>query len=576
MFAGLRSSADRILSPGRLFIALGTVVVAVFLLSHLPIFVEVPVPRFRPDWGSYFQIVRSITAGEWPDVSGRPPFYPLFVAAVLAVGGGFTGVVVVQSLALLGAVLFAVNTALHLNRGFGVLTAVAAVAVVGRSSTARMDNWVLTEPVYATLMILVVTFLVRGLHARHHGFLAMASVCAGLAVWTKPAALWTLVLLAMAVVYVIMHRRGWRAPAALAAPVAGLLLILASYNAATVGHFTVASTGGVNLSAATWFYWQPSPSYPAATNQLIRQLHQNAFDCGSYPDKCRRRTDVRKLRASWNLDVLSDSYQNLFGVEHLLRFGLWDHATRQYDGPHAEALRNGTLDFMKHPSPKWRILSIMGRIGRTPSFDAIAREPGLYLKTVLASMYRFYYLKANDFWAYKAKTWRKIVEQMRRYKAQEGDAVRPSSNDHCDHAKGRFAVVGRFCENAVPAAVLARIDRLDGPDAGLPALTRAYRAYFKAVQKPLFAHRWTGILFVPVLLVALSMTIWTRARHDGAAVATLITSACLGSGLVVGLVEIGNRKYAEPSMFLMFWSAACVILLLPQMRNILSRAGRPA
>lgn len=554
-------------------------VAVTFSISHLPLFWDFPVPEFRKDWGSYYDVVREILAGDAPNVTGRPPGYPLFVILGLKLTGSHVGLVALQSALTLGALLFATYVAWRVDRWFGAFTAVAFAIFSLRQTGVRIDNLVLTEPLYRALIIYSVAALIHGLATGRARWLALASASSAALIMTKPAGQWILVLVAIAVAGLLLGRFAqagtskWRLAAAAVLPGFIVLSSLSAYNKITAGTYAWSSNGGVNLASTTWYLWAESNWLTDVQNEVVRKTRRNGFDCERLPKTCRDRKHLETIKTSDNLLKVWRAHKKLFGWQNGLRSFLpWDILLDER--PIGRYILAATIDLSRYP-PSQRD-EIRGKLNDTlttneGSVTAEMRAAGAYLRPIaLVSVLENPWLSAKKtlanvhaFYGHRGRDRPFYTSGRAEYNVRRGKAYARTQPNNCDPALAPFMVVGRFCDSAFPDQDMqANIKQISKGKGSI--ILSLYNSLYSSLYKNIFNGYWVGYAFLPVLFLSALGYIATLGRSFACFVAFVITAACFGSGMVVVLASFASWKYAEPTVPLMFWSIAAVALLRPR------------
>lgn len=513
-------------------------IAAVFFFTRYAQLFYFEIPIYRPDWSGYFKVLQSIFSGEWPDLTTRPPGYPLFVALIYKVTGSHMAVLYAQNLLRLLSLCLVVFAAFRLDRRFGYAVAFAVVGVAGRQFAVSIDARILSDTLYASLLTGILGFFLLGVATRRARYFALASVCTGYLILTKPAGHWALVTLALIFFYVVFTRTldVRRSLVALAVPAIVLVGGLTVYNGLSAGMWRTSAYGGANIAGATWFYWDQSDAYPSIVNNLIANISENSTRCGEFKGRCIKPKHVRWLRDSWDLDKLSKAYANLYGFwSRAWKFGLKSFVREHYG-------RSG------HGNLK-EIEPLLYRL----AFDSILSNPRVYVATVIASMYRLDYGFIDGRFEFNPNHARAQIERARRFYKRGWYQENP------------HLALGKMSEG-IPAKITERVERAK---AGYrPWVVNVSKWYHEHIQDNVFNYPIIGVFYLGVVLLSAGTLIASRLRHDGAWIAFVVSTASLGASLIVALVEIGNVKYAEPSMVLRYVSIVCVLLLLPSARRL--------
>ena len=136
------------------------------------------------DEGAYLQLARGLATGGGYDGTFRPPLYPAFMAASLAIGAGTLGVRLAQ--AFLGTV--AVLLTWHLaDRAAGRTAAVAAAVIVACDPTLiAFSHRLWSETVFIVLLLGALDLVAHPLERQRTVRWAAAGLLLGLATLTRP------------------------------------------------------------------------------------------------------------------------------------------------------------------------------------------------------------------------------------------------------------------------------------------------------------------------------------------------------------------------------------------------------
>lgn len=267
---------------------------AVAVVLHAVLAVSVP-PRFESDSAIYrAQAENLVRVGASLDAEGRPetrtpPGYPLFLAAFLATGLGYTGAVAVQH------VIWIVLTGIAMWLVIRTSNSVAAALVAGAITTLDLPGLqasisVLSETLAAgTLMAAVVcTFLSMRAETRAASlqWAGLAGLLAGATALVRPIAMVLAAPLAIAII--AGSGRRWRLVSAglLAVTFAVLPAYWMVRNARVSGVATLSTLAGINLL-----------QYRAAGTLAVR-------DPGGIDANLSRRRDELEQRACRNLEAI--------------------------------------------------------------------------------------------------------------------------------------------------------------------------------------------------------------------------------------------------------------------------------
>jgi len=483
-------------SRAALWTGLGAILGAA-ALTRLPFFLFYRLPGVEPDTFTYLNYLKE--GGGAPVFAFRSPGYPLFLMAAWPLGGP-TAAIALQTGLSVGALCL---LAWAVHRAFPALTLPAALVLAGVAAgpeTVFYETSILSDSLFATLVLAASAGLMAGLATRSPGWLALASAAMAGAVLVRPAGLFYAVIYVLALAFLAWNRAPRRALAAFAAPFAGLLLVAATYNAATFGRFTVTAVGGANLAAATAPYWEPSPDFAPEVNRVIAAV------TAGYPE-----AERRAFVEARTLDEMAAAVDRSYGYS-------------VHVAPHLP----GSLEAWDVPL-------------RAVALRAIRDHPEVYARFVLSGARRFFVDNVGypfDLPNLLLKRYGTILQRLNRL----GGRADP---------RGERAY-GRFYRNPhtpgyrqVPAGGLIGLKVVFHPT-GKPgmALTLLGNRVREAVP-------WGHVLAAAWVLAA-GVLLARRGRDPRAAAVVLLGLTVAGGGLVVALSEEPHLRYSFPFYFLFF------------------------
>ena len=487
-----------------------------FVLHRAWFLFDVPLPGLQNDTSSYYAPALDLLSGRWPHLEVRPPGYPMFLASIFAAGGGLVGVTVAQTLLTAAACLVLIFGVHRLRPAASPWAAIAMAAWATGFWPLQHDTSILSESVYASTIIFAIGFLIWSLAGGGAAIFALASIAIALAIATRPAGLFLLVLFVLIAVY-LRHTRRTRAEImAFVVPFPALMLALALYNWSVSGVFTITAWGEANLSVSTFTFWEPSPDYPPEINERIAAI---VAKIGITEAENRARAET------WSPSRLTPIF------------------LKGYNGE--------ALDLA---------LGIAGGYGnarpwlRRISSDAIRKHPNLYVKFV-SSMAYMYYLD-NIRW--RADFVDYVNARAMMLLTREGLAEQ-------DRAPLRHDLIARHFNPSAPVR-MAAADQCSTGGAGA-VIPTAWRRLYRATQRTR-DQIFSRTLFAGLAAMAFVLAAWQFARsggrHDVAFVTLILGLGVIGSGLVVCLVEYAGHRYSYPTEGLVYLAVA----LAPWLRSV--------
>lgn len=478
-------------------------------------YADIPLPAVQPDSGSYFSLARSLFAGEWPRFEIRPPAYPVFLGAALALTHSMLGVTIVQTLvtALCGSLaVFAVH---RLKPSLAPLAALALAAFVTGLWHLEHDTTLLSESLYVNAIVAGVGLVILALASGRRTYFAFASTAFGVAILTRPAGLFLAAPYAICIAFLIVNREMRRHLLAFCLPLPLLLIGLSVYNFFAAKQFTVSAWGEANLTVATLTMWDVSPAYPEAINTKIAAIR--AVIQGRLTDEERN-----AIQSSWDPDLLAPAFLK----------GFYQPALND-----AMALSPGFQDSR--------------RLMRQISLDAIRTHPVTYAKFVWTMSYLFhvrnisYQADFADFLRYRVQNL-----FMRKTETPDPDPISTDLIRTYFHQERPAGVdIGGVCTTA------------DNPIRFLPTTGRRVHRLMARARDNTFGRAIWVYAALAVWLAAVLRLIVSRGRHLGAFVLVFVGLQAIAAGLVVALVEYGGQRYSYPTEFAYYLTVALAPLL---------------
>lgn len=495
------------------------VLIAGVIANRAWYFLDFPMLAIHPDSGSYFGAVEMMGTAEWPNFGNRPPFYPIFLKTVFEIRDRAGAVAVAQTLLSTGAALLMVWACYRWRRWLGLPAAITLSLFLFGFTTLEHDTAMLSESVYSSLLVIAYAALLLGIRARSGTWLAASSAAMALAILTRPAGMFLLVVYLIVLAWMVWQRFGRLAVVAFLIPFPALLIAQSYYNMRVVRVFAPTTWGEANLAVATFLAWQTDPSYPPSINADIEKIRAILQQRLAYVKK-----DIGVLDRSWQPLELGSIFVEGFNQDAL------NIAVKMGGAYETEARA-------------WI---------RTVAFDAVRKRPRQYAKFVFAMLaYYFWPIPEYDFRVYLLN--RAHTFYVARYFAPEKGVdflVRLGKEFANAHPPPAVVIT-----NPDPAVEMALNDRI------LLKSTRAWRIYDLTHRaRRMFFQR---MIWPASVLIALLGSLWvlarTRCRHEPAFVVFIIAVSAIGAGLVVSLVEFSQPRYSYP----MEWTYSLSLILLP-------------
>lgn len=509
-----------------------------FVAGRLWYFVDFPIPVVHPDSGSYFALSEAFWGPALPRFGDRSPLYPFLLAVTFRLVDRLIALVYVQTALSCVAGLLMVYVVHRRLPAMSLPVAVALGAYFMDCDALEHDSAMLTESLYTSLLILSSACLIGAFgSARPSRWLAAASLLMALVIYARPGGLFLLVIYVLVLAYLSVRRAGAAATLAFGVPFAAALLVLATYNARTLGAFVLSMSDATEVSLITNLYWETDASYPPDINAAIEDVRRQTAERVSGDE-------MRILNESWQVPRLYDLY-------------LRSH----HYGPHT-AIAKVTGGW---GTPAWR--GWLLRLSR----DAIRKHPDRFLKHFVVMMLYYYravfynvdfrqylYNRVMLFWVDKQFSRQRGLPLMVRMGKEFADPER---------LPPAVTVVDFDRTHEMPAN--ERIQFRETP------LTRVYLWLQSWLRGPFTSLAWPAAQ-VFILALSLAMLIRTRLTHDGAFLLAILCLMVLGNAMVVSLVEYSQPRYSYPLEWAYYVAALCLPLLTSRRQRLLATPSQAA
>ena len=491
-----------------------------FLISRLPFFLAYPVVAFCRDCVSYYMLVDQMAKGFWPCLSIRTIGYPLFLKLVFFFSHRNFAVVAVQHLLTLFCSLlfiYAVHRFYGRFRLISVSTGVALGVYASSSVRVRLDCTLLTDSLFANLILLSLATLLLGLGLKRKWILAAASLAMAATILVRPAGLFLVPVSILVIAFLLLSRYGRGAIVAFTLPIISSLLAMGVYNRLTLGSFAVSTFSEYSLISFTSTYLEEHPSFGLAGNEAVRACRWAVEE-----------SDLQTLASSWEYE----SINRILG--------------KYYEKNRMRVVRI----FLKYEPAgsfslylKWRpLLKQMGTY-------AIRRHPRIALKYLCSKfMVYFFSNRGADYDFYKRLENDFIWSRSLR-KNFSGFIVPDSSFNRMFNTRSYAATLS-------PAFLPFMLKEYDNPPSFerislakdgrvilKPTIWKSLHNIWQKVYKALFRNILWTILFFLSFLYSLWRLAVTRGRHLGAFFLFLMTSSALGYGILIVLSAFPYLRY---------------------------------
>jgi len=539
-------------------------VVAFFVISHIPFFYNFPLINFPSDWSGYFKATLTLVNGELPGQIAlkRGSLFPILAAMIFSLGGGHLAVVSVLSLLRIVSLLLVLYVCSFFGRLMAWTVASALAAFAAYPFVVHVDQMMLPDALFESLEIMSVAFVVGAIATGRRLYWALAGVCAGLAILTKASAIYLLVLMMIAaVVYAIGRGRASVRTASIAlllglSPMVGAYVSLSAYNYAVNNVFTASAMGVYGWVANTFPMWQTSEQYDPKLNALIEDAQKAYFDCsgdGECVVDMTRREFLRRAQESANI-VEADKPPHRGFVSVGVSF-----AMHELFLPYREK-------FLPDARSRWGAIARSKGL-RTVAFDAIERYPWLYSRKVASQGYLGFY----DLYKYSTACNKDGVSNYFPYcyRAMRGrvETYKEKWRNRPWFDGNEELVLGRYADGEFSAAVEGDLTALERDNLSTLPWVKAYEGIVEWYVNPLFNRPVLYTLVWVLPLVGLLGLVSQRSDPRIWRVTIVVGCAGIGVGLLVALVQsIGIRDTVAIRGY-QFWATGlagylCVNLVL--------------
>lgn len=488
--------------------------IAAFLITRLPYFLYYPVVLIRPDSYGYFDIAAQIMSGVPPDLFLRPPGYPMFIAIVLSLSKHMFSVILAQNLLSLLAALAFVYGIFISYRGAAPLAAVGMAAFIGSHVQMSADISVLSESLYAGVIIFAFSFMAAALKLRKAVFFSLAGAALGGAIYVRPDGLFVLAVFIPVIIWT--SRQSLQNIAAFTVPFLSMLVILCGYNYATLGSFTPNNHSAEAAVISNEIFLETDDKYSEALNAAVRKIQSAAL-----PE------ERLFLKSTWDINEYNETRNEIYA-----RGGGDGGVTT----PISEALNNPTA-------------KEMNKVLKTLLVDAIRKNPAAFMKKCLMSFLKYFDNIGGDYDIYDSLNG--SYSSLYASGAANGtDLIRylspqPLSYFTIETARqsdGREAVAGEYKETTLQWFHYF-------------IYTKVHRAVFRNIFWPM--------AFIIAFVIGVKRLIRSRWRHTGAFIIVMMGSAALLHALGIAGAAFPNPRYSYTMEFCIY----LLPLLLPMSSN---------
>ncbi len=469
----------------------------VFCITRLPFFLYYPIPFFAPDSATYFIPVYQIIHGQWPVFALRTPGYPIFSALILILTNRIFYLILAQTVLLFLSAALLTWSVYRYKRYLAFPAALGMAAFLASPFCIGSDFSPLTESIYSSTLIFIVSFLILAIKTKRPLWLFLCSAMLGASVFVRPSALYLVVIYLLIIIHMAAKRYTVKRFIAFISPYPIVLLSLLMYNYFTIGVFSFTNMAEFQSYYITAPYWTPDEDLPENANEII--------------------TKFREDMPSEHKKILYDSW-NIFKLYPLFLTYILDSSQGKI--PHDKGFSN--LDG-----------ELYGKIGKT----AIKKNPVMYIKFITTM---FFYHFA--FFYYGDETYYSNIPSMYEYLYISKDYP--------------FIEKPYIMWEYTKPPVTPYIKIVD--ENGIKKITYVPTFLQKLhtnIMKwfVLFVNRvlWV-ILFFGAFFASVYMLVKTQFKNEAAFILFIITSIELGMATSTYLMVAAIPRYTSPGDFLIF------------------------
>ncbi len=503
-----------------------------FLVTRLPFFLNYPVAHFDPDDAGYYQLVDQMNKGFWPHPAIRTLGYPLFLKLVFLFSDRNFSVVVLQNLLTLfscGLFIF-VFYRLYSDKKFIPPLAAAALAAYATSCVHLAgDCALLTDSLFANLVLLSLAGLVAGIGRRRGTPLLLASLAMGAAILVRPAGIFFLVVYLAVLAFLFLNRLPRRTLLAFLVPFPVVLAAISLYDRLSVGTFSLSTFSEHALISFTSSFLEPDASLGPAAAETVKY--------------CRHGISNQRLQAiarSWDYDKLrriSRRYYNSNRVKIAHIFFKHEPAD--------------AYDLYLKWRPAWRRLAL----------HAIRSHPRLAFKYLYSVfMAHFYGERFMD-----VNFYRRVEENFKDSRSLHARFLVHNISKPSSFFNRRFdtAAYARTLSDDFSSFMLKEYDRplafrfirlaANGSIQLQPTFWLRLHLVYNRMQHFLFRNGWWIFFYLLAFAASLYRLFATRGRHGGAFILFLLALAFLAYGLIVTVSGFASLRYSYVMDYILYF-----------------------
>jgi len=540
------------LTGNRPFWVGAAIFLVIFLITRLPYFLYYAGTAINRDSSGYFMIVDQMNKGFWPNLAIRTIGYPLFLKIVYLLFSTSSAVALAQHAITLVSRLFFIRAMARSFPRHPFLPIAVSLGLAGHAAISWQvlsDSSYMTDSLFISAIIVTLGLLVLGLAGRKKSHFVWASLSAAFAVLVRPAGLFLVPILGLAVVFMIRNKFGRGPLIAAILPCTAVLLSQMAYNALVIRSFALSGFTEHALISMTSTFLEPDPSYGPTANLAIERCR------AAFKDR-----DRRVLKTSLNPRAINRVFSRYF-----------DSNRYQISATFLAAEPKDKYNLYVEWRPLWRRMSS----------DALRKHTGTALKYIYSSLYRLFVSNiGRDVNLYR------VLHHSRLNDMSKIKLVRQFGKPHSSFSR-RFNTRAYASTLTPDGFARAMLPELYGPD-GRPrvlAPARSKRGEGHAASFPERLHQrlisihgallrnpgWTFALLA-AWLFSFIRVVRTGFRHRGAFTVFTLTSAPLLYGLLVAVLGLPILRYSYALEFVYYLSP----LIWPIALGRENGAGAPA
>lgn len=216
----------------------------IFLITRLPYFLYYKSTILNPDSSGYFMIVDQMNKGFWPNLSIRTIGYPLFLKVVYLLFSTSFGVAIAQHAITFISRLFFIRAMAFAFPRRPFLPIAVSLGLAGHAAISwhvLSDSSYMTDSLFISAIVMTLGLLVMGLGRGKKSHIVLASLSAAITVLIRPAGLFLVPILALAIGFMIWNKFGRGSLIAAVLPCTAVLLAQMTYNSLVIRSFTLSA-----------------------------------------------------------------------------------------------------------------------------------------------------------------------------------------------------------------------------------------------------------------------------------------------------------------------------------------------